>query len=25
MLKRKSFGCVNDNKALNAMWRRGKK
>ncbi|EGO4352008.1 DUF2737 family protein [Escherichia coli] len=25
MLKRKSFGSVNDNKYLNAMWRSGKK
>ncbi|KXM25684.1 hypothetical protein AUS25_14695, partial [Escherichia coli] len=24
-LKRKSFGSVNDNKYLNAMWRSGKK
>ncbi|KXM13304.1 hypothetical protein AUS24_14170, partial [Escherichia coli] len=25
LLKRKSFGSVNDNKYLNAMWRSGKK
>ena len=24
-IKRKSFGSVNDNKYLNAMWRSGKK
>ncbi|EJH6516548.1 DUF2737 family protein, partial [Shigella flexneri] len=23
LLKRKSFGSVNDNKYLNAMWRKG--
>ncbi|EOK1929288.1 DUF2737 family protein, partial [Escherichia coli] len=25
LLKRNSFGSVNDNKYLNAMWRSGKK
>ncbi|HBZ8354293.1 TPA: DUF2737 family protein, partial [Escherichia coli] len=25
LLKRKSFGSVNDNKYLNAMWRKGGK